>query len=134
MLLHFPSCPALAIAPVEEADTEEVDDATIVLVIAPAEGADAALTFVPAVEAATVLAATVHSIVPAKEAASSHFILLSEVSVTVLADTASVLALASAQNTDPLIALSSVLEPAHELLITPCYCSAQHHACGGGFH
>ena len=37
--------------------------------IAPAEGADAALIFVPAVEAATVLAATVHSIVPADEAA-----------------------------------------------------------------
>ncbi len=50
--------PALAITPVEEADTEEVEDATTVLVIAPAEGTDIVLTIVPAVEAATVLTAT----------------------------------------------------------------------------
>jgi hypothetical protein len=41
------------------------------------------------------------------------------VAVTALDDTASVLALTSAQNTDPLLALSAAVEPAHELLITP---------------
>ena len=68
------------------------------------------------------LAATVQAIVPTKEAAPARFIVLSEVVVTAHANT--VLALASAQNTDPLLALSSAVEPINELLITPAEAAA----------
>ena len=116
--------PALAIASVEEADTDEVEEVTTVLAIAPEEEADAVLTIVPAMEAASVLAATEHVIVPTKEAAPARFIVLTEVAVTVLANTTSVLALASVQNTDPLFALPSTVESANELLITPAEAAA----------
>ena len=132
----FVLVPAVADAPAE------VEAATTALAIAHAEAAADALTIEHAVEAATVLAATAHAIAPIEEAAprSVRAIGLLE-AVPALADTVSVLALESIQNTDPVITYSLAVESANELHIKVdqttrggCFCSVQHHTCGGGFY
>ena len=130
--------------PAVEDAPAEVEAATTALSIAHAEAAADALTIEHAVEAATVLAATAHAIAPIEEAAprSVRAIGLLE-AVPALADTVtvSVLALESIQNTDPVIAYSLVVESSNELHIKVaqttrggCFCSVQHHTCGGGFY
>ena len=130
--------------PAVEDAPAEVEAATTALSIAHAEAAADALTIEHAVEAATVLAATAHAIAPIEEAAprSVRAIGLLE-AVPALADTVSVLALESIQNTDPVITYSLAVESANELHIKVdqttrggCFCSVQHPSptCGGGFY